>query len=233
VGAELKRSLFYFQFANRYIYMARRVPDARAEVPITQPSDFPGGPQDPAGEAEVAGQRVADDELNRLIKAHHRPLVNFLRVRRKQSLEDAKDLAQETFMRVWRILRAKGVRLEASYLYQTALNRSTDLHRQRARFDAYTANILTDVATSPTEVEDVAMTDQQIRELRNYLAELPQSHQSAFRLWHIEGKPQREIALEMGVTSRTITNYISEATCYCRHRLDGASASTAKSWMRK
>lgn len=65
------------------------------------------------------------------------------------------------------------------------------------------------------------------------VAELPLSHQQAFRLWWIEEFTQRQIAEKLQVSTRTVTNYIREATSYCRFRLDGASLEAAKKWMKE
>lgn len=214
--------------------MAERARDSGAPNrmgKLVQPPEASQSPTSPPGPNRAPV--VAREKLIRLYTDHRLPLIDFLCVHKKRSLDDAKDIAQEAFIRIWSTLATSDQLLEPSYLYKTAINLLIDRCRQRSRQDRHTPSLLIEPNVHTIVVETYALNTQQIEELRSYVAELPFPSQEAFRLWYVEGKLQREIAKELNVSTRMVTHYITQATCYCRLRLDGVSARHAKSWMKK
>src|ERR1051326_5478723 len=86
-------------------------------------------------------------ELARLFQAHNRQLVSFL-VQRLGNEGEAREVAQEAYVRVLQLDQPGAVSFLRAYLYRTAANIAIDRirHRQRAeRLDeSYDADDLTD-----------------------------------------------------------------------------------------
>jgi len=154
-------------------------------------------------------------------------MVMFLCAKGRQSIQDAEEITQESFVRVWVALQNGKRGLKAAYLYETCYHLLIDRCRKRDVWDRYVPQILAELEGWKDEVENRVLVAQQIQDLRWYVAELPRGHQQAFEMYFIEGHLQREIAKKLKVTMRTVTNYISDATVYCRLRLDGADAAAA------
>ena len=74
--------------------------------------------------------------IERLIKQHGHTLVNFLSKRLK-SREDAEDIAQSTFLRLYTMDTPEKVNNPRAFLFQVAANMSVDQLRRQARMNSY------------------------------------------------------------------------------------------------
>ena len=135
------------------------------------------------------------------------------------SVDDAQDLAQEAFLRVWE--QRSGLRPSASlraYLYQIARNltinelKSRDLHRV---LGARHARELPAVRTPGREYE-ISQVGERVRAA---IAALPERRREAFVLAHLQDLPHREIAEIMGISPQTVANQISAALGELRETL--------------
>ncbi len=178
-------------------------------------------PADAAAEADPtarliiraqAGDRAAFDQI---IVGHQRRIIA-LAWRMLGNREDARDAAQETFLRVYKHLnRFDPAQDFSGWLYRIAVNVCRDLARKRrnhhASFEAEieAGNLAEPV--SPHNTEAATLLAQERAILRRALAALPDKERAAIVLRDLEGLPTEEVARILGSSQTTVRSQISSA----------------------
>ena len=133
-------------------------------------------------------------ELNLLAVRYYDSLVRFFK-RRSSSVEDAADLAQDTFVRLSAADLGQ-IRKPASFLFTTALNllrdraRSSQVRNAALSMPAEEAQL---VCPAP-HAERILEGEQRLRALEQALLELSPKCRAVFVLFHFDELTQREIA---------------------------------------
>jgi RNA polymerase sigma-70 factor, ECF subfamily len=152
-------------------------------------------------EAAKAGDAAA---FERLMKRHERMVLGTA-WRLLGNLEDAKDVAQEVFLRLYRNLP----KIEAAENFQGWLYRVTvNLCRDRKR--APRAEALEDVAGASDPQQELTEAERR-RILERSLRMLPQKERAALVLRDLEGLPTEEVARLLGSSEATVRSQISKA----------------------
>lgn len=193
--------------------------------PIEHPEDG-GGERKPAAE-EDCGPTARPEEIARLFREHNRALVNFLSLR-LQSLDEAKEVAQEAYARILQLDKEGTPGFLRFYLFRVATNLATDRLRQRTREFRHAAEPFAELETEPNEPETQALMGQEVSRLSQYLEELPERCRQALLMFRLDDLSQEEIAHRLDVTTRMARRYISYALSYCRLRIEGATAEAAR-----
>src|ERR1700760_5009815 len=138
-------------------------------------------------------------ELNRIADRYYDRLVRFFK-RRSSSREDAADLAQDTFARLWST-DLRQIRKPESFLFTTALNLLRDRARSaQARHAAMSVPAEEEQLVCPApQAERVLDGEQQMRALEAALDELSPKCRTVFEQYHFEERSQKEIAVEHGI----------------------------------
>ncbi|HVL01322.1 MAG TPA: sigma-70 family RNA polymerase sigma factor [Dongiaceae bacterium] len=150
-----------------------------------------------------------------LYSDHHRWLQGWLG-RRLGCHHLAADLAQDTFLRLLSQPRPLDSFDNArGYLRKVADRLCIDLWRRRSVEQAW----LEVLAARPEEVElspeAHAIIVETFCELDDMLRRMPEKVATAFILSQIEGLTYKQIAAQMGVSERTIKNYMATAMLEC------------------
>jgi RNA polymerase sigma-70 factor, ECF subfamily len=164
------------------------------------------------GDRAQAGPRVERD-LERLYSAHGRALfIHCLRL--LGDAASAEDATQEVFLRV---RRHAGRSPEATemrpWLFRIATNHCLNELRSRG-VRSRTPPQLTMLATSNQEDSMAAQND-----ARRFLERLPPRARAVAWLTYVDGMLQHEVAETLGVSRRTVVNYLSQV----RSRLEQTS----------
>ena len=159
------------------------------------------------------------EHVARLFREHNEALVRFLRVKLR-SEQDARDVAQEAYVRLMKLDSTDGISFFQAYLFKVANNLAIDRLRRQSHVDAHRASVPDDAPEHAVSAEEAAATAEKIERLRRYLGELPPKCRKAFLLRKFHHRSVRDIALELGVSERTVGTYLRHALKYCRHRLD-------------
>jgi RNA polymerase sigma factor (sigma-70 family) len=139
---------------------------------------------------------------------------------RLASEQDAREVAQEAYVRLLQLDRAEGVSFLKAFLFKTAANLAIDRVRRR-RFAGTREHYLLDLdlessaETTLSTAEDAALT-------MAALAELPQHYRVAFVLSRLDGLSTAEIAVRLGVTDRAVRKYLVRALLHLRTHLQRA-----------
>ncbi len=175
--------------------------------------DLPPSDKDP-GQPRV-------DLVEDLFEHHNQALQRFL-ARRLDSRDDVSEVAQEVYLRLMRLKDdAKLTAHPRAYLFAVANSAIRDRRRrQRVRKYGQHQSFDDEATTCPEpSPETVLYWKQRLKMVRSALDELSPRCRRIFVLHRFKHRTYRQIGDEMGISSRTVENYISEALQLCRSKL--------------
>jgi RNA polymerase sigma factor (sigma-70 family) len=187
--------------------MAKHMPDEQGNERFGEQSDD--------GRAE----RIA-----RLFSEHNESLVRFLAARLR-SVHEAREVAQEAYVRLLSLDDAGAVSFLRAFLFKTAANLAVDRLRSRDRrrqaLDAGLCDEQREAATPDREAANA----QEVEIVRRLIGELPPKCRRAFLLNRIHGLEFAQIARQMELSERMVRHYVLRAVLHCRAGLDAAQRS--------
>lgn len=162
----------------------------------------------------MPAEPAAHHAVRALYSHHHGWLLGWLR-RKVGCTHDAADLAHDTFVRVLKARNAQEIREPRDYLATIAKGLVVDMYRRRALERAYLE------ALAHVPVEQVPSTEQRaliveaLWQIDRMLDGLEQRVREAFILSQLDGWTYTQIARHLGVTTRTVNNYMVKAITAC------------------
>lgn len=165
------------------------------------------------------------DFVDNLAKEHSTMLVRFL-TRRMKSREDAEDIAQAAFMRLYTLDDLESLSNAKAFLFQVAANMSIDqLRRQvlhKKYIDRETPAPSKDLSAMAAVVPDNVSLERELEAQETLaliyasLTKLPQNVRQAFILNRTKGMTYPVIAKQMGVSVSSVEKYILESLKHLR-----------------
>jgi RNA polymerase sigma factor (sigma-70 family) len=189
---------------------------------LFNPLSPPGTLASPSGPADdLNAQEEGRAHIDHLFREHNDALVRFLSAR-LGSYQDAREVAQEAYVRLLNLDRPGAANFLKALLYKTAANLAIDrLRHQRLVTSHQRASSRSpDLFASPADAYPAALDD--IRILSQALSELPPSCRSAFLMSRVESLDSSEIATRLGITDRAVRKYIARALVFLQLRLQAA-----------
>jgi RNA polymerase sigma factor (sigma-70 family) len=182
-------------------------------------------------EVQESTQDVADDEhrtrMKRLVVDHHEDLIRFLAARLR-SRHEAREVAQEAYVRLLGLRSPDSVGYLRAFLYRTALNIAID-RRRRAETHKQALQIPWFAELVETRTPERLVADgQTLERLSRLIQALPAQCQRAFVLHQVEGADFPDIARTMGLSESSVRKYVMRALLHCRAKLDLEDADAAK-----
>ena len=183
--------------------------------------------EDPDAELVAAWKAGDDDAFEELVRRHEKRVFRLL-MRMMGSREEAEDVAQETFISLFR--HGKRFRSEArfsTFVYRVAanaaLNRRRSLGRGRARVDKLAVRQAAgdDLPQQPRDPEDSTLGRELTGRVREALDTLNPSLRMPVILYDIEGLSYGEISEVLGVAEGTVKSRIHRARQALREELQG------------
>jgi RNA polymerase sigma factor (sigma-70 family) len=176
-------------------------------------------------DALAAPVESSAEAMSDLFREHNRVLVRYLTARLR-SEQEAKEVAQEAYVRLLQLQRPGAPSLLRAYLFKTATNIAIDrLRHRRVRVQAEEqAELFEGLTTTRHELDDPAkqfLMRERADQLLGYLMELPVKCRQVINLHRLEGIPQQEVAARLGFSERMVRRYVTYAMVYCHLRLDG------------
>src|SRR5262249_11134181 len=133
--------------------------------------------------------------IQEIVRRHHASLIRFLR-RRLSVVDDADDIAQETYIRMMKYEGSREIASPSAMLYHVAVNVANDHGRTaRARWSAARCDI--DDVQIPSEqpsAERAVLAEQTLNILLNVIENLPPKCKEVFLLSREHGMTYAEIA---------------------------------------
>jgi RNA polymerase sigma factor (sigma-70 family) len=192
-------------------------------------AQFLFNPLSPAGTLasppEPADDLNAEEEgrahIDHLFREHNDALVRFLSAR-LGSYQDAREVAQEAYVRLLNLDRPGAANFLKALLYKTAANLAIDRlrHQRLVTRHQHASSRSPDLFAAPADAVPAALDD--IRVLSRALSELPPPCRSAFLMSRVESLESGEIAIRLGITDRAVRKYIARALVFLQLRLKAA-----------
>ncbi len=169
-----------------------------------------------------AGDTYAFEQL--MVRHQRQVLCTAARILRRY--EDAKDVAQEVFLKLYRYLQRIRPESVRSWLYQVTINVCRDVARKSEKFPmAALEDHVTDRSLSlegRAAVESGIDLAEQRAVLQDALLSLPFKERAALVLRDIEGLSTEETAAALGSSATTIRSQISSARVKVRRHCERA-----------
>lgn len=174
---------------------------------------------EPAAERQSSGADAANVE--RLFREHNSALLRFVAAK-LGSEQEAREVAQEAYVRVLRLNHPEAVSYLRAFLFKTAANLALDRLRARGRRPPTCSVGESEFAVFHLCPERQIAGEQTVAIIRQALAELPHKCRQVFLLHRIQGFSRAEIAERMGLRERMVRMYMARALAHVRARLDQA-----------
>jgi len=163
--------------------------------------------------------------LHNLVNEFNAPLVRFLTSKLRND-QDASDLAQEAFLRIYNLNHPQKLNNARAFLFQTASNLVIDQQRRKKVHARYLRSEIPpadegddSVQATPSAERTVAAT-QQLQLIYQTIEKLPPNCRRAFLLHRSRGMTYSDIAKEMGISVSMVEKYIIQALKQCRRELE-------------
>ena len=170
-----------------------------------------------------------EDEKTRFLRQlaeRYGPALERYLSRKLDNPADAAEVAQETFIRLYRLEHPDRLENARAFMFQVASNLAVDQLRRRTlhfRFlktetvDAEEALNSSGDASSP---EQIISSREQLERIYQAVDRLPEKCRQAFLLHRTSGLSYSDIALELGVSVSSVEKYILQALKECRRELE-------------
>lgn len=133
---------------------------------------------------------------------------------------DAEELVQEVFIKVWENRESLKSELSfRSYLFTISLNHIRKYFNKKATMLRYMESLQNDVSPQAQEALNGEDYESLMQRIHLIIEEMPPRRREIFIKSKIDGKSSKQIAAELGISSGTVDNHISEAIHQLRSRL--------------
>jgi RNA polymerase sigma-70 factor (ECF subfamily) len=171
----------------------------------------------------VAARAGSADAFGELVDRYRAPVVR-LAYSLTHDVDEAKDVAQDAFLRAFRRIESfRPDRPFSRWLFVIARNASFDAVRRRRR-SAALVPASGEVVLGP---EEWALRNEESDRVRQALEELPDHYRKVLDLYYVTGLRYREIAVALGIPLGTVKTYIARAKRRLRDVLENDEALAA------
>lgn len=175
--------------------------------------------------AATAAQRAA--RLAQLFEEHNAALVQLLRVRLRSD-QEAKDVAQEAYVRLLQLDQLGDVEYLRAYLFRTALNIATDRLRSNAMRAAAHRDPMFAGSVDESSPETAVAAVESLHAVQRALNSLPARERYAFLLHRVAEVHVDKVAQQLGVSRRSVQGYVVKALLRCQAAVQEAHRNVRK-----
>lgn len=154
----------------------------------------------------------------RLFDMYYRPLSVFA-VKYVNDLDIAKEIVQDFFVHLYENRESLVISTSLqSYLYQSVRNRSLN-HIKHQQVQKKHLDHLSHSQDTTEELEEIIRVNELEHRIFQIISELPPRCREIFQMSRVNGKPNKEIAKQLGISIRTVETQISNALKALRKKL--------------
>jgi RNA polymerase sigma-70 factor (ECF subfamily) len=165
--------------------------------------------------------------MARLYREHNQALIGFL-MTRVASEAEARDVAQEAYVRMLQLDSHGAVSFLSGYLFKTAANIAVDRVRTRTVQQRATRGLDEDQRQRQSvPPEQVLQAREELELIERFVQELPAKCREAFYLHRLHEMSPPDIAAKLGVSKRMVHHYLVQALAHVRLRLDALESANA------
>ncbi|NRA56071.1 MAG: sigma-70 family RNA polymerase sigma factor [Gammaproteobacteria bacterium] len=157
-------------------------------------------------------------QVEQLYKQHHSWLHTWLKGK-LGCPDNAADLTQDTFVRIIQSRDALvSMREPRAYLVTTAKRLLIDKSRRELLEKNYLVELTAAAETCAgyPSVEQTWQAIEALEEISKILEQVSKKCQQAFLLYYLDGLSQKDIAKQLGTTTRTVRNYLVKILVHCQ-----------------
>jgi len=160
------------------------------------------------------------DFVSRLSRAHGAQLLRYLE-RMLGRKDVAEDVAQEAYLKLYRLSRPNEVNCPRALLFDAATKLAIDrLRKMRAEARSTGAEAeMNDVADESPRPDRRALLDEAMQRLTHIIEELQPSLRQVFVMRFVTQMPRQEIADKLHITVGAVEQRLTRALTHCRQRL--------------
>ena len=158
------------------------------------------------------------------LDAYEGPLIRQAARYLRGDLDRARDVVQDTFMKLCQADKAKVEGHLEGWLFTVCRNRAIDVCRKEGRMGALDDAKRRALASKDAGPSDIATRRQAHQRVLQLVETLPPDQQRAFRLKFREHKSYREISREMGTSLGRVSKLITQAMATLRAQMAASTA---------
>lgn len=137
----------------------------------------------------------------------------------------AEDVVQDAYIRVSSIASdTLPFNARLSYILRIVRNLAIDHYRKQTLEQRYFVNDEQNLNAAPQESnpESINVDRQTLGKVDRALAQLPERTRYAFVMYRVHGKPQKDIAVELGVSPTLVNFMIRDALIHCKNFVEAS-----------
>lgn len=167
-------------------------------------------------EAKSGSKKRSRIVVNAIAIEHGDALRRFLR-KKLASDEEAEDIAQEAFMRLYSVDDISAIDNPRAYLYRIAANLVADKYRKQGNNVTLTMDDVDESEFLDGLADPVRTTlaREEIEILSQAILTLPEKCQQVFILRKIHHLSNKEIGTRLGISVKTVENHITKGLALC------------------
>jgi RNA polymerase sigma-70 factor, ECF subfamily len=163
----------------------------------------------------VAAARAGDLAAFELLMRQHERLVLATALRMTGNMEDAQDISQEVFLRLYKNLsKVQAVNALPAWLYRVTVNACHDLRRRKP--EQSPVEMAGELVAGGADPQTSLTQAERRRVLEMSLRILPEKERAALVLRDLEGLSTGEVARALGSSEATVRSQVSKARAKVR-----------------
>lgn len=161
-----------------------------------------------------------EEQAFRQIFERLRPRLLSYLTRITKSREDAEELTQEVFLKLWSNRECLAdVEEPQQYIFAIARNKAIDYLRKAALDSRVRQNLWDSIRQHRASTEDQVSANDSDRLIKEAILKLSSQKQVVFKLSRIEGLTHDQIASQLKISKNTVKNHIVASLKFIRHYL--------------
>jgi RNA polymerase sigma-70 factor (family 1) len=152
---------------------------------------------------------AGDEQAYKDLYLHYENAVFNLVVKYVKSVELAKDVSQDVFIKIWEKRdKLPGIQYFQAYLFQVARHESINVLRAAGRSDIAKGEIARHFQDNPGFFDDETLQRDYRAFIRRTLDSLPPRSREIFLLCREQGKTYEEVAAALGISRNNVRNHM-------------------------
>ena len=130
--------------------------------------------------------------------------------KRVKNEEDAKDIVQEIFTKIWLNRQTQAIENFPAYLHVSIRNNVIKLLSKQKPIHSF-FDILENIPEKNSEADSALLWNEFLKSYEALLEKMPPKRQQIFKLRYHEDLTTKDISLQLGITRKTVQNQLGKA----------------------